>query len=291
MIADKQYLKQPKSFWAQIKLISMTLGYSKDDKIKLYTIEDIVACLKKHDLSTAHLIDSANKIKKEGQLLVSYFKFRSDVLQTVAKPNLMNREMAKKEFRKLYKTFKPKVLIPLNKQKGDKKHPAYLTGIVNILTEATLGNLNFDPDPRKLIVITQNQKAIHTLSRRVDGTYPSVNNPVALWEIKEYYGTTTFGSRVADAVYETMLDGYELEELRSKENIDIKHYLIVDDKFTWWDCGKSYLCRLVDMLHEGYLDEVIFGREVIERWPKIVKSWPKLSTKSTTVGREHLLQS
>ena len=38
----------------------------------------------------------------------------------------------------------------------------------------------------------------------------------ARWEIKEYYGTTTLGSRVADGVYETMLDGLELRELQRK---------------------------------------------------------------------------
>lgn len=290
MIPSTKYLKQPKSFWAQVKLVSMTLGYSKNDKIKEYTIEEIVECLRKHSLSTEHLVDSANKTTSEGNLLINYFKFRSTVLNTLAKPNLMKREEAKIEFDKLYKKYKPKVLIPLNKQKGEKKHPSYLTGMINILTEATLGNLNFDPDPRKLIVATKNKKALHTLSRRVDGTYPSTTNPIALWEIKEYYGTTT-GSRVADAVYETMLDGYELNELRLKEEIDIKHYLIIDDRFTWWECGKSYLCRLIDMLHEGYLDEVVFGKEVVSRWPEIVKSWPKVSTKSTTIGREHLLRS
>lgn len=291
MIANKHYLKQPKSFWAQVKLISMTLGYSKNDTIKEYSIEDIIQCLRSHSLGVGHLIDSANRITKEGALLVSYFRFRSHVLHTVAEPNFMRRENARAEFRKLFKTYKPKVIIPINKQKGDKKHPAYLTGIVNILTEAALGNLNFDADPRKFIVITKRQKAIHALSRRVDGTYPSTTNPVALWEIKEYYGTTTFGSRVADAVYETMLDGYELDELRKKEKIDVKHYLIVDDRFTWWECGKSYLCRLVDMLHEGYLDEVLFGREVITRWPFIVKSWAQISTTSTVVDRERLPQS
>ncbi|MGO8748481.1 MAG: hypothetical protein ACLQNE_21100 [Thermoguttaceae bacterium] len=31
---------------------------------------------------------------------------------------------------------------------------------------------------------------------------------------------TTFGSRVADGVYETLLDGMELEELRDHEKID-----------------------------------------------------------------------
>jgi hypothetical protein len=95
-----------------------------------------------------------------------------------------------------------------------------------------------------------------------------------VWEVKEYYGTTTFGSRVADGVYETMLDGLELMELDANEGRKIRHYLMVDDRFTWWDCGRSYLCRIVDMLHVGLVDEVLFGREVLRRWPRIVKEWP-----------------
>ena len=114
---------------------------------------------------------------------------------------------------------------------------------------------------------------LRTLARRVDGAFPSAINPVAVWEIKEYYHTTTFGSRVADGVYETLLDGMELEELRCSEGIDVKHYLVLDDRFTWWDCGRSYLCRIIDMLHMGYVDEVLFGREVVERLPVLVKGW------------------
>ena len=64
-----------------------------------------------------------------------------------------------------------------------------------------------------------------------------------------------------------------LEELREHENIDVKHYLFADSHFTWWACRKSYLCRIVDMLHMGYVDEVLFGREVAERLPSLVKEW------------------
>lgn len=98
-------------------------------------------------------------------------------------------------------------------------------------------------------------------------------NPIAIWEVKEYYYTTTFGSRVADGVYETMLDGLELEELRASENVDVLHYLMLDARYTWWDCGRSYLCRIVDMLHMGYVDEVLVGRQVIERLPQLVPVW------------------
>jgi hypothetical protein len=68
----------------------------------------------------------------------------------------------------------------------------------------------------------------------------------------------------------------EIEELREAEGIDVLHYLMVDSHFTWWDCGRSYLCRIIDMLHMGYIDEVLFGYEVIERLPGLVAGWVKL---------------
>lgn len=125
--------------------------------------------------------------------------------------------------------------------------------------------------------MTSNGVPIRTLARRVDGAFTSTINPIAIWEIKEYYYTPTFGSRVADGVYETLLDGLELEEVREHENIDVKHYLMIDDHNTWWNMGRSYLCRIIDMLHMGYVDEVLFGYEVVERLPEIVKEWIKMA--------------
>ena len=78
---------------------------------------------------------------------------------------------------------------------------------------------------------------------------------------------------MADGVYETLLDGMELQEITHREGIDVEHILMVDAKYTWWDCGKSYLCRIIDMLHMGYVDEVLFGREVVERIPLLAASW------------------
>ena len=77
-------------------------------------------------------------------------------------------------------------------------------------------------------------------------------------------------------MYETLLDGMELEELRNSEGINVKHYLMLDAHYTWWDCGKSYLCRIVDMLHMGYINEVLFGYEVIEELPRIVNEWIRI---------------
>ena len=132
-----------------------------------------------------------------------------------------------------------------------------------------------DYDPRTLTTATQARRPLRTLARRVDGAYPGPVNPIAVWEIKEYYYTTTFGSRVADGIYETLLDGVELEELRSV-GPHVRHYLFVDGYKTWWEDGKSYLCRLVDALHMEYVDEVLFGCEIIDRLPQLAKEWVEL---------------
>jgi hypothetical protein len=187
------------------------------------------------------------------------------LLEQVARPNLMDREEARQVFEDLRRRLAPTCALPMNKQKGDKRHYAFLTCIVNMLTEAGLGHCQFDMDPRALTTITTGNRPVRTLSRRLDGCYPKV---------KEYYGTTTFGSRVSDGVYETILDGLELAELRREEGVHVAHYLIIDDRFTWWDCGRSYLCRIVDAVHMGLVDEVLVGREVLSRWPEIVEAWP-----------------
>ena len=69
----------------------------------------------------------------------------------------------------------------------------------------------------------------------------------------------------------------EIEELQQSEGIEVKRYLIIDGRRTWWDDGKSYLCRIIDMLHMGYLDEVLVGREVETAIPALAKSWAKIA--------------
>ena len=67
----------------------------------------------------------------------------------------------------------------------------------------------------------------------------------------------------------------EVEELAVSESVEVLHYLIIDAHYTWWDCGKSYLCRIIDMLHMGYVDEVLVGREILTRLPILVNEWCK----------------
>jgi hypothetical protein len=245
--------------------------------IRIPSLAEIKAAFDDLRLSSAHVIDEHAKPTDFGRSLVDYFDYRATVLNTFVEPRLMNVTRVRPLFKELRAKLTPKCPLPMNKQKGKKKTPAYLTGIVNMLIESNSKGLPCDYDPRELTTVTQAGVPLRTLARRIDGAFPSPINPIAVWEIKEYYYTTTFGSRVADGVYETLLDGMEIEELREHEGIDIKHVLMIDDHFTWWDCGRSYLCRIVDMLHMGYVDEVLFGYEVIEELPSIVKEWVKLA--------------
>jgi hypothetical protein len=276
MKANPIFLNQPKSFWANIRSLSEQLGYTKGGQVTVPTIGEMKSGLEALKLGSLHVVDEEGNATELGNLLVAYFQFRADQLNQYVSKHLMDVKRAAKTFEQLKKKLKPKCPLPMNKQKGTMKAPAYFTGIINMLIEANAGGLPCDYDPRKLTSVTHGGVPVRTLARRVDGAFPTTVNPIALWEIKEYYYTTTFGSRVADGVYETLLDGMELEELREKENIDVKHYLMVDDHNTWWNMGKSYLCRIIDMLHMGYIDEALFGHEVVERLPAIVKEWREI---------------
>jgi len=278
MKPNKHFLKLPKRFWASVRLISQEVGYTErgTKQIKVPTIDQISVKLQKFDIDFNKLQNQVFDSKNFGTLLNEYFTYRAEVLNSFVEPRLMDVQRARQTYNSFLKKLKPSRRVPMNKQAGEKKLPAYLTGLVNMLIEANSQGLPCDFDPQQLTIITNEGLPIRTLARRVDGAFPSSVNPVAIWEIKEYYYTTTFGSRVADGIYESLLDGLELEELKEHENIDVKHYLMIDAHDTWWKQGKSYLCRIIDILHMGYVDEVLFGYEIVERLPSLVNEWIKI---------------
>jgi hypothetical protein len=273
MTPDKRFVGLPKQFWALVRLIGQECGYTSRGQIAIPKQEDVADALANLGLSAVVLSIPLQNNRKVWTVILDYLAFRRDLLHQHVKPNLMDASQAKREFTRLKRDLKPSCPLPLNKQKGAKKAPAYLTGIVNMLIEANAEGNPCDYDPRALTTVAVNKSPLRTFARRMDGAFPSVINPIAVWEVKEYYYTTTFGSRVADGVYETLLDGMEIEELAVTENVNVLHYLMIDARYTWWDCGKSYLCRVIDMLHMGYVDEVLVGREVLKRLPVLVKEW------------------
>ena len=270
-----RFLRKPKSFWAAVRSLSQEIGYSKGDSIIVPRIEQMAEAFNKLGLDARRVIDAGGSTRLAEELL-DYFAERSRALVDEVEPKLMDTPQAGTLFETFRDEFRPTCPIPMNKQKGDKRVEAYLTALVNMMIEKYARGYPCVYDPQALTTITRDGAPLRTLARRLDGAFPSTVNPISIWEVKEYYYTKTFGSRVADGVYETLLDGMEVEELRVHEDIDVKHYLMVDSHYTWWRCGKAYLCRMFDMLHMGYVDEILFGIEVVEEMPRIVVEWVNL---------------
>lgn len=274
MRANNHFRGLDKSFWAHVRSLSQTLGYTDraTSTVKVPTLAEVLAGMRKLDLLSYHLVQN-DKPTKFAETLLAYFAFRADVLNNTVQHQLMDKVAAKAMYERLLGLQKYKLVAAMNKQKGEKKQVAYLTAMVNMLIETNAEGIEYDHDPRQLTTVTREGIPLRTLARRIDGAFPSAVNPVAVWEIKEYYHTTTFGSRVADGVYETLLDGMELEEMRLETGVEVEHVLIADAHYTWWECGRAYLCRMIDMLHMNYVDEIFFGREIANRLPAMVANW------------------
>lgn len=274
MKPEQRFLEQSKEFWAYVRTVSEGAGYTArgTGQIRAPTLEEIRVVLGSLDLRDDELVEGEDLTPLGGRIL-DYFDHRAEVLNTVVVELLMDAAEAAEEFEQMRAKLYPTCPLPMNKQKGDKRAHAFLTGMVNMQVEAHAQGWSCDYDPRRLTTVTRHGHPVRTLARRVDGAFPDAVNPIAVWELKEYYYTTTFGSRVADGVYESLLDGLELEELKQNAGIDVRHYLMVDGRYTWWESGKSYLCRLIDILHMGYVDEILFGREVLSEMPRLVAEW------------------
>mgnify|MGYP000870001480 CR=1 FL=1 len=275
MQADARFIGLDMEFWANVRAVSQASGYTArgTGEVKVHTPNDMRAAMGKLGLGAGHLVDAAGRPTSLGRRVAEYSAYRADVLNRFVRPRLMDVQQAKSLFMQLQRRHRPRCPLPLNKQKGEKRSRAYFTCIVNMLIEAGIAGMPCDYDPRALVVFTRGESPLCMLSRRMDGCFPGTVNPVAVWEIKEYYHTTTFGSRVADGVYETILDGLELAQLRLRHGVGVGHFLFLDARYTWWECGRSYLCRMIDLLHMGCVDEILFGSEVIDRLPRLVRQW------------------
>ena len=275
MQAFKVFKGMDASFWAFVKFISENLGYTERGE----------GLVMEYSISTIKALCEERGINASEEVIVNvaqYSKLRADLLNGYAKNMFMDAQTASEEFQNLktiHKVGNYYCKLPLNKQKGEMKQVAFFTAIINIIAEKTIreitGNsysMGFDDDPRSLAYIWDDGRIIGASSRRFDGAYPSIENPRLVWEIKEYYYATTFGSRVADGVYETQLDGFEFKELYERTGRKVYHVLFIDAYRTWWVQGKSYLCRLIDAMNSGVVDEVIVGREVLTRWPELLHS-------------------
>ena len=276
MRAFPEFRTMGPSFWALIKYISETLGYTvrKQGVVRTYEIDEMSTLLLENGIAVD--IDTLASAKM-------YFDKRADLLNNYVRLNLMTADEAKDVFTDLYPLHRDNHFLcklPMNKQKGAMRQVAFFTAIINIIAEDTIrhshvydGTLGFNDDPRGLsYTLDDDNHIVGASSRRFDGAYPNILNPKAVWEIKEYYYATTFGSRVADGVYETQLDGYEFKGIAERTGKPVTHIFFLDAYKTWWVDGKSYLCRIIDTLNAGLVDEVIVGKEVLTRWSEVLQS-------------------
>ncbi|MGC5342937.1 DUF7687 domain-containing protein [Streptomyces sp. DT171] len=156
------------------------------------------------------------------------------------------------------------------KLKGYHKSSKALVNTVDAIVyrECRKTGVSVDTNPQSRAALVSDEH-IWVSPRRLDGAIPDLLNPVAIWEIKEYWGKTNGGSKMSDAIYELHLVGLELRMFEDEFNVHVNHYAIIDGK-DQWNSRKSDLRRAVDLLYSGILDELVVGGEVLTEWPRIV---------------------
>jgi hypothetical protein len=126
----------------------------------------------------------------------------------------------------------------------------------------------FDASPQSRTAVI-GRDHIWVSPRRLDGALPGLLNPIAIWEIKEYWGLTGGGSKMSDAIYECQLVGQELRAFEDLHQIHVSHYVFLDGR-AQWASRRSDLRRAVDLLCMGFINELLVGREVLSEWPRVV---------------------
>src|SRR5262249_5407155 len=148
-----RFVRKPKSFWASVRSLSQHIGYSKRDRIIAPDPKQMAQAFDDLGLDKTKIIFKGQPTLLAEELS-DYFAERSRLLMHHVEPRLMDVQAAKKLFTKLHTKLQPKCPIPMNKQKGDKRAEAFLTGIVNMLIEQNAGDCSCDYDPRELTTIT-----------------------------------------------------------------------------------------------------------------------------------------
>lgn len=117
-----------------------------------------------------------------------------------------------------------------------------------------------EPNPQKRCIWLIDKK-LHVSARNLDGAIPSLRDPKIVWEIKEYWGKTSGGSKMSDAVYECHLVGKEIREYEKRAKTRIYHLVFLDGKDQWLT-RKSDLARFIDLKNQGVIDRLFIGKEV-----------------------------
>ena len=159
---------QPSEFWALVKYASERLGYSNRSS-------KTSDSLRRYEFSEIQALADRFIILEDVEFVVNYLNYRASLIENKIQPLLMDREKAQTIFEELRNSYTPTCYLPMNKQKGEKRHYSYFTCIINMLTEKNLNGKSFDDNPSSLCLITNAaNKLVKTLSRRVALRYSVV---------------------------------------------------------------------------------------------------------------------
>jgi len=211
------------------------------------------------------------KLKLEGDVaaqLVGYLDFRR-TLWNVGDKLLRTEEEAKayckKKFNELPKTTQTK--NPDHHQSSKAMVLATTRLAEAVCTEFGVA---IESNPQRRCVWVANEH-LHVTARNLDGAISSLVDPFLVWEIKEYWGTTSGGSKMSDAVYECALVGRELRDFEKRTKLHVDHAVLLDGK-AQWTSRKSDLLRFYDLYYQGMIDLLVVGREIETKWQPFVKS-------------------
>ncbi|WP_160050025.1 hypothetical protein [Nocardiopsis sp. FR4] len=254
-------------FWHVVRMLAdqFTRGKYADSIPE----DEIIPALKKAGTPAASgLVDYLSE-RKEMLGTLSHYWARRRIIANEMLSLMRTEEEAKEDFFAL--TGRTVENYNEVKLEGYHKSPKVLVSTVDAVVDnecaSTATPVDKNPQSRAAVI---SRDHILVTPRRLDGAIPSLFNPVALWEIKEYWGKTKGGSKMSDAIYEIQLVGTELRTFEDEFGIHVNHYAILDGRHQW-SARKSDLRRSVDLLYTGLLDEIIVGREVLKEWPRIVR--------------------
>ena len=177
----------------------------------------------------------------------------------------------------------PKLGASVSKTKTKQDHhqsSSALVASVSAIAKSVCDELSeeLDTKPQTRCVWCLNS-GLHVSVRNLDGAVPGLFNPKVIWEIKEYWGKTSGGSKMSDAVYECHLVGLEVRNFEESAKCKILHVAFVDGK-EQWTARKSDLSRFLDLLNQGLIDHLFVGKDIETDWkPSLTQMLKKSETK------------
>ncbi len=210
---------------------------------------------------TLGLNDEATK------LIVKYCTEREKLLHA-ALEDLRSEEQAKAFCKKNSISWETTKTKSKDHHQSSKTLIATTTAIAEKVCKKFSETLESNPQRRCVWFINNH---LHVTARNLDGAIPSLKDPYIIWEIKEYWGKTSGGSKMSDAVYECHLVGREIREYEEKTGHKIAHIVFIDGKDQWLS-RKSDLARFIDLRNQGLIDYLFIGRTIETEWSSVLTS-------------------